>query len=142
MAELEFAFLAEYVRLDAGGTWSALGAGFTTIWAAALPAQQIFSVAGRILLDPGEEGSADVQITIAGPDEAFRIVSQALVTPRGGPPFDTDEDGRIPLTFASAGALALPSLGLYTILVQVGEAPPRKLTFEVKWAESEVSQEP
>jgi hypothetical protein len=111
MAELEFAFLAEYVRLDAGGTWSALGAGFTTIWASALPAQQIFSVAGRLVLDPDEE-SASVQISITGPDEAFRIVSQALVTPRGGPLFDTDEDGRVPVTFASGGVLALPSLGL------------------------------
>lgn len=134
MAVLEYAFLAEYIRLDPSGTWSALGAAFSNITAASLPAQQPLSIGGRVLLDDDED-VARVRFTITGPDDTFRLVTEAMTAPVQVAD-DAEPDEPRAVMFAAMGVIPLATAGRYTVEVQAGDGPSQTLWFRVKVADS------
>ena len=61
LPDLDYAFLAEYARLEQGGTLTALGASFTQIAVPRLPSAIQLGVAGRVRV---LEGVAAVPLTV------------------------------------------------------------------------------
>ena len=65
MAELDYAFVAEYARVDPTGTLTAVGASPMRLGVAALPGTLLVYVAGRAFLEPGE--AARLELEVKGP---------------------------------------------------------------------------
>jgi hypothetical protein len=67
VAELDYAYLAEYARVDPGGSLTAVGASYTHVSLATLPTQHLIAVAGRIRATTAEPS---VLLTMIMRDEA------------------------------------------------------------------------
>lgn len=79
MAELDYAYLAEFAKV-AEGKISAIGASFTHVRNCALGAQMPLSVAGRIRALEGE-GSVPLRLQIIPPGQVYDIDVNGEVTP-------------------------------------------------------------
>lgn len=130
MAELDYAFLADYAAVE-GGKLNVLGASFTQIHTAAVPAQQQLYIAGRI------RGSiatpvAQLKISITPPDETFQLDGVLDITSEGQEPYFEDKVG---ILFAVGLQIPLTSSGLYTVRIGLDEVESRILKFTVQVGE-------
>ncbi|TFC20061.1 hypothetical protein E3O19_01435 [Cryobacterium algoritolerans] len=129
MAELDYAFLADYAQIE-GGKISALGASYTHAIVPSFPTAWITTVAGRIRADESE-GPVDLGIKILPPDKSYEIGVSGPIEP--GPDV-RPYDGKIGLLFTVTAQVPLTSPGLYEVLIFIGGEQVRRLAFNVELA--------
>lgn len=127
MAELDYAFLAEYAAvLD--GKLTAVGASYTHLTATSLPIQHVLYVAGRIRLTLGEEDSVALGVKVRAPDDMFTLSLEGeLSHDDAARPYD----GKVGMLWAVSVPMPLPKEGLYEVLVEVNGEQARRLAFDV-----------
>lgn len=128
MATLDYAFLADFAKVEPNGTLTSVGASFTYVKAQQLPARHQLAVAGRVRAHI-DESDIPLRIRATGPDETFTMGTDGLLT--SGPNLMPYGSGWVGHLFALNIELPLPALGLYTVTVQVGDGEPRRLAFDV-----------
>lgn len=128
MAELDYAFLADFAKVEPNGTLTTVGASFTFVTTRQLPAAHRMAVAGRVRGLVGEE-PIPFRIEIVGPDGSFRIGAESELTP--GPTARPYGEGFLGHLFALDLAIPLPQVGLYVVNVSVSGEHARTLAFDV-----------
>lgn len=131
MATLDYAFLADYAKVDANGTLTAVGASWTNLQTPSLPTQHRMSIAGRVRAKLAE-GPVDLRIQIQGPEDVFHLGMDAQL--EAGPDARPYGDGNIGHLFAVDMQVPLPKAGLYTVTLSVDGKPVRDLKFDVEQA--------
>ena len=131
MAEIDYAFLAEYARVDpASGTLTAVGASWTYVQSSEFPSAHRMSVAGRIRSTMAE-GDVSLRISITAPGGTFSITAESILTPN--PASRPYADGRVGLIFALDVQVPLPGPGLYEVVVTLPESEAQRvLRFEAE----------
>lgn len=127
MAELDYAFLAEYAQVDPTGKLTAVGASFTRVTPAGMPAAQLFFVAGRVRARE-DEGPVALHVEITAPDKQLTIGLDSQLT--AGPAV-MPYDGKVGLLFAIGTVLPLNRPGLYWVTVSLDGEEVRRLAFDV-----------
>ncbi len=128
MAELDYAFVADFARVEPNGTLTSIGASWTFLEAKELPAVHRMAVAGRIRARV-EEGEIGVRIDVRGPNDLFNIAATGMVGGRtGARPYG---DGLVGHLFALDLQIPLPTEGTYIINVELDGEQVRRLAFEV-----------
>lgn len=127
MAELDYAFLADYAQIE-GGKISALGASYTHAVVSELPAPWMTTVAGRIRAVQGE-GAVPLAIRIDAPDNAYVMNVEGVIA--AGPDVRA-YDGKVGLLFTFTVHMPLVAEGLYEVLVFIADKQVRRLAFVVE----------
>jgi len=128
MANLDYAFLADFAKVEPNGTLTTVGASFTFVTAVALPTTHQMAVAGRAR-GGIDEDAIPLRIEIVGPDEAFQLGAEGLLLK--GPHARPYGGGLIGHVFALNVQIPLSTEGLYVVNVRVGDEAPRRLAFDV-----------
>ena len=127
MAELDYAFLADYAQIE-GGKISALGASYTHAQVDTLPSPWMTTVAGRIRATEGE-GPVELIVKIVPPDNAYEISAAGQIEAGTGVwPYD----GKVGLLFTLTAQMPLVSEGLYEVFVYLNGDQVRRLAFNVE----------
>ncbi|WP_131810493.1 DUF6941 family protein [Mycolicibacter sinensis] len=125
MAELDYAFIAEYAKVEAGKL-TAVGASYLSIRPPTLPASHFLSVAGRIR---APEGTESVGLTIRiNPPSNLNIVIDGTVNVDADVP---RYDGKIAVLFAAATSIPLTAGGLCEVFIDIDGVQERRLAFDV-----------
>lgn len=123
MAELDYGFLAEYATVQ-GSKLTAVGASFTHVDAAVLPALMTVYVAGRIRARE-DERDISLQIRLTPPGAGTPFAFSTTINPSADVrPYD----GKMGLLFAFGLPIQLAEEGLYTIFINV-DGKDRRLAF-------------
>ena len=131
MAELDYAFIADFAKVEPNGTLTVNSASWTSLRTPVLPVARRLAIAGRIRAHVDESPVA-LQIVFSAPDQAFNIGTEALLSP--GPDARPYGDGKIGHLFALDWQVLLPSVGLYTINITINGEHARRLAFDVESA--------
>jgi len=128
MAEIDYAFLADFAKVEANGTLTAVGASWTYLTTEGFPAGHRMSVAGRVRARV-DEGDVPIRVSYTTPNEAVRLNADGLLVPTDAQrPYG---DGWIGHLFAMDMAIPLPAPGLYWVEISIGDgASVRRLAFE------------
>lgn len=126
MAELDYAFLADYATVE-GGRLTAVGASFTHVDAPALPSTFGIAVAGRVRA-PEDVESVHVDIAIHAPEDLYVIATSTDVGPTDG---TRPYDGKIGLLFAMWTVITIAVPGLYRVDISLDGEHTRSLAFDV-----------
>lgn len=128
MAELDYAYLAEYAKTERG-TITAIGASFTEAKASRFPSFLDIAVAGRVRR-PQDEDSPNIHIRISGPNNQDE--------PQVDFEFDLKDeadavkyDGKVASVFVFRGPVYIDSAGLYECSIELNGDLVRRLAFEV-----------
>jgi hypothetical protein len=78
MATLEFAFLAEYAKVEANATITAVGAGVRGVGVPAENGEFVIFVAGSVDRERGE-GAAALTITVEAPHDKYQMSQSAAM---------------------------------------------------------------
>ncbi|MGW5456233.1 DUF6941 family protein [Nocardia sp. NPDC003979] len=127
MAELDYAFIAEYATAE-NGKLTVVGASYISVEAATFPAVHLLSVAGRVRAPEGTE-AVELGFTVTSPAPSVPITASGVLTP--------DEttavyDGKIGIVFAMSTMIQVTAPGLVEVDIEVDGAAARHLAFEVK----------
>lgn len=128
MADLDYAFIADFAKVESNGTLTAVGASWTHLRARSIPSSHRMAVAGRVRARV-DEGPVTIRIDLAGPEGSFRLAADAPLQPVLG--VQSYGDGYIGLLFALDVQVPLPKHGLYTIMISVNGEESRRLAFDV-----------
>lgn len=131
MAELDYAFLAQWAGVQNDGTLTAVGMSFVRVTAPAPGQVFAFCVAGRIR-GPHDD-DAELEIAIEAPAGQLVRVSGALRLTGEG----RYSPGRAHSLFAVNTQVPLVEAGLYTVTVTVGGQVGRVLKFEVGFTDTD-----
>lgn len=127
MAELDYAFVADYARVEPGGKLTAVGASWTHVIVPAFPTNHLMAVAGRVRADENDP-PCQLAVSLAAPNDSFKLTYNVeLHRDLSVRPYA----GRIGHLFAIMTGLPLLSEGLYEILIELDGAHARRLAFEV-----------
>lgn len=132
MAELDYAFLADFAQVE-NGRLTAVGASFTHAQVDSLNQGWIMSVAGRVRTT---EGAAPVGLRIeVGPESEFFMLrfEDELVPDAKARAYGS---GTVGVLFAALVSLPLMTGGLYVCRVFLDDVLVRRLAFEVEVAAS------
>jgi len=129
MAELDFAFLADYAAIQ-NGKLTAVGASFTHVRAATLPAMQTLSVAGRVRAREDTPPIA-LGVAVTGPGGSYELELASVLRRQ---PDMLAYDGKVGLLFAVTMNLPLLTEGLYVVRIRLDGEDVRRLAFEVELA--------
>ncbi len=129
MAELDYAFLADYASAETGKL-TVVGASYTHVIALTLPSIHQLSVAGRIRATVDEETVA-LAITVKAPDNQYNITIGSELRPDGAArPYGN----KLGLLFSANLQMPIPSEGLYEVLISIEGEQVRRLAFDVETA--------
>lgn len=130
---MDYAFLAEYAKVDPGGNLTAVGASYTHLLVPSFPAGHLVSVAGRVRAGMGEAPS--LRVVALTPGESVRIETEMQLAPASqARPYDPDQ-GTVGLQFALSMILPMPTPGLYTFDLVLEGVQVRRLAFTAEQAE-------
>jgi hypothetical protein len=127
MAELDYAFLAEYAKVEAGKL-TVVGASFHDIRPPSLPVHHLLFVAGRVRA-PEDTETIGIRIRINPPGSDVNVVVDGTVTVGDDPA--TRYDGKVGVLFTAGVPVPLAAEGLCEIFVDIDEVEQRRLAFEV-----------
>jgi hypothetical protein len=126
MAELDYAFIAEFAKVE-NGKLTAVGASYIDVRPPALPAPHTLSVAGRIRA-PEDTKTIGLTIRVNPPGGAINMVVDWSMQPG---PEAVRYDGKIGVLFAVSTAVLLTTEGLCEIFIDVDKVQQRRLAFRV-----------
>jgi hypothetical protein len=126
MADLDYAFLADYAQIE-GDKLSVIGGSFTHVSVDSTDGLFILSVAGRVRMSVGEQ-AAHLEVRLRGGDGAFEVgSSQELAVGPTAKPYGDDKVG---ILFVSG--IAVPALlGLYEVFLTLNGVQVRRLAFDI-----------
>lgn len=127
MAELDYAYLADYAQID-GGKISSLGGSYTHAIVPDLPTLWMTSVVGRIRVSEDEVPPV-VRIEISPPDDTYRMRFESEI-PRS--PEIRPYRGRVGILFTVTTQLSVGAAGLFTFDIFINDVHARTLAFEVE----------
>ena len=129
MIEFDYAFIADFAKVEANGTLTAVGASWTFVRVARLPASHRMAVAGRVRA-PVDVASIPFRIEVIAPENTFRMgLAGELKRAPDARPYGPDL--KVGHLFALDMDLALPTAGLYEVHLYVGDEHVRRLAFDV-----------
>jgi hypothetical protein len=123
VAELDYAFLAEFAQIT-DGKLTAVNASFVDV-KTPLPAMFQFAVAGRVRA-PADVQSAELVITLINPDDSNTFALNAELFTAG----HTVYAGRVGMLFALRMAIPISMHGLYRVRIDLDGEEARRLAFE------------
>lgn len=127
MAELDYAFVAEYAKVEQGGSLTSVGASYTHLTVPSLPVQHLLCVAGRIRA--GVDELPEIGVEIQSPGGNFKLGINMVTTDVSGyRPYD----GKIGLLFAANTFIPILVAGLYEVHIAVDGSLARRLAFDVE----------
>jgi hypothetical protein len=127
VAELDYAFLADYARVDPTGTLTAVGASYTHAIVQSIPTNHLVSVAGRVRSTLGTP-PVELEVKFSPPDRGYSLAFTAELIPDNSPsPY---EGNKVGLLFAITTGLPIISEGLYEVEIFVDGNAARLLKFE------------
>lgn len=132
-AELDYAFLAEYAKVDKGRL-TAVGASFTEVQASSSPSILELSVAGRVRwLDSDEPPTLRMALGKAGEQDGQLSLETML---------EVDEhavryDGKVANVFAFRGPMYIGAPGIYECHIYLNDQHVRRLAFEAVSSDSD-----
>jgi hypothetical protein len=121
MPELDYMLLADYVRQDASGFITIVGAGIDTIVAPAIPSSQSIGIALRMTFGTTEQVGEPhhLRLMFQGPDGHLMDLGAPFVTPPQPP--DIPEHWRTAVWLALRVTLPLPTYGDYSFDLDVDD---------------------
>ncbi|MGI5188438.1 DUF6941 family protein [Promicromonospora sp. CA-289599] len=125
MIELDYAFLADYARVE-GGKLTAVGASYTHTKTPGLPAAHLVCVAGRIRVSE-DVHTVDLGARFSAPRDMVVMDISGTLDADGGIPYE----GRKGVLFAFQMQVGLPVPGLYTVDLSLDGKHVRTLKFDV-----------
>lgn len=128
MAELDYAYLADYVVVQ-DGKLTAVGASFTFMRVPALGGELSVGIGGRIR-STVEQGTVEVNLRVTAPEDTFQIEFNGIID--AGPDARPYGDGKVGLLFALNAKLPAIAAGLYRVEVLLGGEVARELAFELE----------
>lgn len=125
LPDLDYAFLAEYAKVEAQGTLTVVGASFTRLRVPTLPAAIPLAVAGRLRVATGET-PVQLRVVFSGPSDASpRIDVETEIPAEGAEPYD----GRLGLLFAIGTNWPIQEYGIFSIEISLDGSLVRTLKF-------------
>lgn len=133
MAELDFAMLAEFARVDAAGLLTVVGGSFDRVQTPGPGPVYPFALILRARLDEGEKSlSFEAQVTAPGKTgPVLGISGSSEVNPAAEP-----LDGRYYVQSVINMGVPISTAGRYTVSVLLDGALVRELPFQVSFTES------
>lgn len=129
MAELDYAYLADYAQIE-NGKISALGASYTHAIVPALPTGWSTTVVGRVRV-PEDAEPVLLRIELTPPDDSFKLQYEGMLEQQPGfRPYR----GLVGLLFTVTAQVPLPAVGLYRFNVWLDDMHVRELAFDVALA--------
>ncbi|TIC84112.1 hypothetical protein [Nocardioides sp. GY 10127] len=131
MARIDYAFVADFAKVEPSGTLTVVGASWTFVTATEFPSAHRMAVAGRVRAALSE-GAVELLIAVQGPNDSFRIEGGAtLVSTDAAAPYGPDN--AVGYLFALELTVPLLEEGLYEIFVDLPEHDEhRRLAFEAR----------
>lgn len=126
MAELDYAFLADYATVE-GGRLTAVGASFTNFYVPAFPVNTEFCLAARIRVDE-HEGDPELEVTIQASRSNQNVQVTGAVSPGPGTIVYDGKQG-ILVSLKAGVMVAYPEL--VTVDIKLNGEHARRLAFEV-----------
>lgn len=132
--DLDYAFLAEFSKVEPNGMLTAVGASYTQLNVPRLPVGHALYVAGRFRAKVGAP-PLHLAVSFKGPrsDSPSLEMGGDLVT-EGARPYG---QGRVGLLFSIGTQVPLLSEGLYTVDIELEGKHVRRLAFDVTVASPE-----
>jgi hypothetical protein len=128
MPDLDYAFIAEYARVDPGGKLTAIGASYTEVPVPQLPVSHLLSVAGRIR-STLESEPARLRVVLKPPGGNVSLSLESELRPGADlRPYDGDKVG---IVFALTTVVPLTTPGLCEVRLFLDDQEVRLLMFEV-----------
>jgi hypothetical protein len=124
VAELDYAFLAEFAQIT-NGNLTAVNASFIDV-KTAVPTVFPLAVAGRVRA-PADTDEVRLTITFASPDENGPKITWQLNLPAEGNPV---YDNKVGILFTVRAAVPIPKHGLYVFTIEIDGEEVRTLRFE------------
>lgn len=128
MAALDYAFLADFARVDPNGTLTVVGASWFHVQVASVPSVHRMAIAGRVRARMSET-EVPLRLVIEAPGGTFTVGIEASLSP--GPDSRPYGDGLVGHLFAVDSQIPLPTEGLYSVEVFVDGVSARRLAFDV-----------
>lgn len=130
LPDLDYAFLAEYARLEQGGTLTALGASFTQIAVPRLPSALQFAVAGRVRMRADSPGSRLTARMLPAGEDAPQLQLDIDLSTTGATPYA----GRVGVLFAVNTTLPALAEGECRVELDLDGTRVRTLLFTIRVA--------
>ena len=129
VAELDYAFVADFARVEPNGTLTAISASWTNLVVRSFPAGRRLAIAGRVR-GHIDEPSIPVRVTMSGPDAKVIFTFDFTVSP--GESAQPYGEGLIGHLFAIDTMMPLTSPGVHSIEVFIDNVLARTLKFEAR----------
>lgn len=123
MAELDYAFLAEFAQII-DGKLTAVNASFIDV-KTTVPALFQLAVAGRVSA-PADVDQVRLAVKLASPDKTTTFTWNADLSTKGLPVYDD----KVGILFAVRLGLPINTHGLFTVTIDIDEQEARRLAFE------------
>lgn len=127
MAELDYAFVADFARVESGKL-TAVGASYSQVSVEAFPATHFFAIAGRVRA-AADTAPIDLRIIVRPPADGPTVIMRGTMTPESGP---IAYDGKIGVVFAVTNILLIAGPGLVEIFIEIDGEQQRRLAFDVQ----------
>jgi hypothetical protein len=124
VAELDYAFLAEYAQIT-DGNLTAVNASFINV-KTSVPSMFSLAVAGRVRA-PADADEVGLTITFAAPGGSGPNITWQLNLPTEGNPV---YDNKVGILFTVRAAVPIPTHGLYVFTIELDGQEVRTLAFE------------
>lgn len=131
MAELDYAYLAEYARVDPGGSLTAVGASYTHVTLPTLPTQHLIAVAGRIRATTAEP-SVLLRLIISDEAQSLSMSFETVLVP--APDARVYAGNKLGILFAFNTLMPITSYGTYDVFLELDGVEVRRLVFTVEQA--------
>lgn len=125
-AELDYAFLAEFAKVD-HGTLTAVGASYTEVRVNELPATHLLCVAGRIRTHR-DDPEPELSVTMTPPNEEYRLAASGVLPRDENAITYADKVGYV---FVLTTPLSLDTTGAYIVEIEISGQAVRRLVFTV-----------
>jgi|SRR6478735_7026310 len=123
MAELDYAFIAEYAQIT-DGNLTVVNASFIHV-KTPVPGFLSFAVAGRVRA-PADAGEVHLAVRFVAPDPNTAITWRLGLSTEGHPVYDN----KVGILFAIRTTTPLQAHGLYQVFIDIDEQEVRRLAFE------------
>lgn len=127
MAELDYAFLAEYAKVSEG-LLTSVGASYTFVRATQLPLQYTLVVAGRVRTTI--EHRPRLGFAFESPGAQYNIRVEAEMGTEDARPYGPE--GTVGILFVASAPIVLTDFGLYVVTLELDGEHARTLRFEVE----------
>lgn len=128
--ELDYAFLAEFAKVEPNGTLTSIGASYTRLAVPQLPSSHQLTVAGR-LRAPQSEPDVPLRMVYSepgDPESSFRLEADLVASGRNSAPYG---EGWVGVLFVFGTTVPLMKTGLHKLQIEASGEVVRRLYFEV-----------